>query len=164
MKNNILATLLMLVCTYLHAQSFEINDLSASVGNWNGTLTYLDYSTAQPYSMAANIKIRLTANKQGYIMAYEYPKEPHANSVDTTYVTGNLFGKEKIVEFNKTSESGFTLVTEIAGEDGNEHKKALLRHTYKLNKNTFSVVKEVQFIGTEKWIKRNEYLLQKAAK
>lgn len=114
--------------------------------------------------MPANIKISLSVDKRGYIMGYEYPDEPHANSKDTTYVNGKLFGKDKIVEFNKNTEGGYTLVTEIEGEDGNDHRKAILRHTYILKTNTFSVVKDVKFDGTDKWIKRNEYLLNRGEK
>lgn len=29
-------------------------------------------------------------------MGYNYPAEAHANSKDTTYIDGNLFGKDKI--------------------------------------------------------------------
>lgn len=158
MKNIIVATLFMLFCISSKAQLIHINDLSASVGYWKGKLTYLDYSTGKPYSMSANIKVSLTEDKTGYIMGYEYPDEPHANSKDTTYVDGKLFGKDKIVEFNKTSEGGFTLVTEIEGEDGNDHKRALLRHTYLLKNNSYSIIKEVKFDSIDKWIKRNEYL------
>lgn len=158
------ATLFILICITSKAQSIQINDLSASVGIWKGKLTYLDYSSGKPYTMPANIKISLSVDKRGYIMGYEYPDEPHANSKDTTYVNGKLFGKDKIVEFNKNTEGGYTLVTEIEGEDGNDHRKAILRHTYILKTNTFSVVKDVKFDGTDKWIKRNEYLLNKAEK
>ena len=164
MKNIIVATLFIISCLSSKAQSFQINDLSASVGIWKGNLTYLDYSSGKPYTMSANIKISLTEDKSGYIMRYEYPDEPHANSVDTTYVNGKLFGKDKIVEFNKTSEGGFTFITEIEGEDGNDHRKAILRHTYTLKTNTFSAVKDVKFYGTDKWIKRNEYLINRAEK
>ncbi len=162
MKYLIVATLLVLICSSSNAQSFQIKDLSNSVGEWKGKLTYLDYTSGKPYTMSANIKISFTENNSGYIMGYEYPDEPHANSIDTTYVNGKLFGKDKIVEFKKATEGGFTLVTEIEGEDGNDHKKAILRHTYILNNNTFSAVKDVKFNGTDKWIKRNEYLLNKA--
>jgi hypothetical protein len=94
-------------------------------------------------------------------MGYEYPKEPQANLKDTTYIVNKLFGKDKIVEFTKAADGGFTLVTEIAGEDGNDNKKAVLRHTYILKSNTFSIIKDVKFEGTDKWIKRNEYLLNR---
>lgn len=114
--------------------------------------------------MLANIKISLTENKSSYIMGYEYPKEPHANSKDTTYVVDNLFGKDKIIEFRKDANGGFTLVTEILGEDGNDNKKGILRHTYLLKSTTYSIIKEVKFEGSDKWIKRNEYLLTRAGK
>lgn len=162
MKKYFITSLLLIVCLSTMAQSLQSKDLSASVGTWKGTLTYLDYSSGKPYTMAAYIKISLTENRKGYIMRYEYPDEPHANSVDTTYIKNQLFGKDKIVECKKATDGGFTLVTEREGEDGNDHKKAILRHTYILNAATYSVVKDVKFEGTDKWIKRNEYLLKRA--
>jgi hypothetical protein len=161
MKNLIVTTAFIFFCLSSKAQSLQIEDLSSSVGHWKGKLTYLDYSSGKPYSMSANIKISLTEDRNGFIMGYEYPDEPHANSKDTTYIVNKLFGKDKIVEFKKAADGGFTLVTEIAGEDGNDYKKAILRHTYLLNNNTFSVVKDVKFEGADKWIKRNEYLLNR---
>ena len=94
-------------------------------------------------------------------MLYEYPKEPHANAKDTTYVKDNLFGKDRIVAFKKGNNGDFQLITDVDGEDGNDHKKAVLRHTYLLNEKQFSIVKEVKFVGTDQWIKRNEYQLQR---
>ena len=132
------------------------------MGAWEGKLTYLDYSSGKPFTMLANIKIALTADKNGYIMGYDYPKEPHANSKDTTFINDNLFGKDKIVSFQKNTNGSFTLVTEVDGEDGNENKKAILRHTYQLASNTYSIVKDVKFEGTDKWVKRNEYILVKS--
>ena len=155
---------LILAWGYSIAQSFQVKDLSNSVGRWEGKLTYLDYSSGKPYTMLANIKIDLTSDKKGYIMGYEYPKEPQANSKDTTFIIDNLFDKEKIVEFKKDSVGGFSLVTEIEGEDGNENKKAILRHTYQLISNTYSIKKEVKFEGSDIWVKRNEYLLNRAGK
>ena len=161
MKKYILFILLILNWGYSNAQRVTITDLSNSVGSWEGKLTYLDYTSGKPYTMLANIQISLTADNKGYIMSYEYPKEPQANAKDTTYVNDKLFGKDKIVEFKKAADGAFTLVTEIAGEDGNDHKKAILRHTYTLKSNNYSVVKDVKFDGTDVWIKRNEYQLVK---
>ena len=164
MKNTVFVISLVLFCTTVNAQSFQIKDLAASTGSWQGKLTYLDYSSGKPYTMPANIQISLTENKLGYIMGYEYPNEPHANSKDTTYIKDKLFGEDKIVEFKKATNGAFTLVTEIAGEDGNDHKKAILRHTYTLKSNNYSVVKDVKFDGTDVWIKRNEYQFVKGNK
>jgi hypothetical protein len=162
MKNILFATMFMLLCLSLKAQSLQVEDLFNSVGSWEGKLTYLDYSTGKPYTMSANIKISLTENKKGYIMGYEYPKEPQANSKDTSFINDNLFGKDKIIEFKRVPEGGFILVTELEGEDGNDNKKAVLRHTYILKPNTYSIIKDVKFEGTDKWIKRNEYLLNRS--
>ena len=164
MRKLFLFLALILAGGYSIAQSFQVKDLSNSVGRWEGKLTYLDYSSGKPYTMLANIKIDLTSDKKGYIMGYEYPKEPQANSKDTTFIIDNLFDKEKIVEFKKDSVGGFSLVTEIEGEDGNENKKAILRHTYQLISNTYSIKKEVKFEGSDIWVKRNEYLLNRAGK
>jgi hypothetical protein len=159
MKNILFFTAFLMLSFSVNAQSLQVKDLSNSVGSWEGKLTYLDYSSGKPYTMSANIKISLTENSNGYIMGYEYPNEPQANSKDTTYIVNKLFGKDKIVEFKKAADGGFLLVTEIVGEDGNDNKKATLRHTYILKSNTFSIIKDVKFEGTDKWIKRNEYLL-----
>ena len=162
MKKNLLTSALVMLCLFANAQSIQVKDLAGSVGSWQGNLTYLDYSSGKPFTMLANIKISLTADSRGYIMAYEYPKEPHANSKDTTAIVGPFFGKDKIVEFKRDSAEGFTFVTEVEGEDGNENRKAILRHQYLLQKNTFTITKSVKFQGTDNWIKRNEYLLTRA--
>ena len=162
MKNNLLTIVFLLLCTFAKAQTFQVKDLSNSLGSWEGKLTYLDYSSGNPFTMLANVKISLTENKSGYIMGYEYLKEPQANSKDTTYVTDKFFGKDKIVDFKKESNGEFRLVTEIMGEDGNDNKKAILRHTYLLKSATYSIIKEVKFEGSDKWIKRNEYSLTRA--
>jgi hypothetical protein len=163
MKYILLTATCWLACFFVNAQNFQVKDLGNAVGKWEGKLTYLDYTSGKPYSMLANITVSLTHDNKGFITSYEYPKEPHENSKDTTFVVGKLFGKDNIVEFKNVSNGGFTFITEIDGEDGNENKKAILRHTYKLNLNTFSIMKEVNFLGGKEWIKRNEYLLNKIA-
>lgn len=161
MKKIIFAVSFMLFCITVNAQPLQIKDLAASTGSWQGELTYLDYTSGKPFTMLANIKISLTGDNKGYIMSYEYPKEPQANAKDTTYIKDKLFGKDKIVGFKMAADRSFTLVTEIVGEDGNDHKKAILRHTYILKSNIYSVVKDVKFDGTDVWIKRNEYQLNR---
>ncbi len=159
MKKGIFVSIFLLLCLTATAQSVQVNDLSASVGSWEGKLTYLDYSSGKPYTMSANIKVSLTEDKSGYVMAFEYPKEPHANSTDTTFIRDNFFGKDKIVAFEKASGGGYTLVTEVDVTDGNDNKNAVLRHVYRVNATNFSITKEVKFEGTAVWVRRNEYLV-----
>jgi hypothetical protein len=139
--------------------SFQISTLSSSVGKWKGTLTYLDYSSANAYTMPAEIDISYTRNKTGYIRAYSYPNEPKANSTDTTYTkdSGKYFGKEKVFSFVKNNSRDFTLITEFDDVDGNDKKEATIRHKYQLEGNSFIIRMDVKFKGTSIWINRHEY-------
>jgi hypothetical protein len=139
--------------------NFQISTLSSSVGHWKGTLTYLDYSSANSYTMPAEIDISYTSNKTGYIRAYIYPNEPKANSTDTTYTkgSGKYFGREKIVSFVKSNSKDFTLVTEFEDVDGNDKKEATIRHKYQLEGNSYIIRMDVKFKGTSNWINRHEY-------
>jgi hypothetical protein len=139
--------------------NFQISTISSSVGHWKGTLSYLDYSSANSYTMPAEIDISYTSNKAGYIIAYNYPNEPKANSTDTTYTkgSGKYFGREKVISFVKSNSRDFTLITEFDDVDGNDKKEATIRHKYKLEGNSFVIRMDVKFKGTTEWIKRHEY-------
>jgi hypothetical protein len=63
-----------------------------------------------------------------------------------------------LVNHTQTSPTDISWVTEAPGEDGNDHRKAVLRHTYQVNNNRYQIVKEVRFEGTTHWIKRHEYV------
>ncbi len=139
--------------------NFQISTISSSVGHWKGSLTYLDYSSANSYTMPAEIDISYTSNKAGYIRAYTYPNEPKANSTDTTYTkeSGKNFGREKVISFVKSNSRDFTLITEFDDVDGNDKKEATIRHKYKLEGNSFIIRMDVKFKGTTEWINRHEY-------
>jgi mRNA-degrading endonuclease HigB of HigAB toxin-antitoxin module len=137
---------------------FQVGDLSPSTGLWKGQLTYLDYTSGKPFSMAANLHISLSSDQKGYIRKFEYPKEPHANRIDTLMIDKTNFGDAKIVRVDRTSPTDITWVTENLGEDGNDHKKAILRHTYQVKGNQYRITKEVKFEGSNTYIKRHEYL------
>lgn len=138
---------------------FQITNLSSSVGHWTGSLTYLDYSSSNSYTMPADMDISYTSNKSGYIRSYTYPNEPKANSTDTTYTkeSGKYFGREKVVSFVKNSSRDFTLITEVDDVDGNDKKEATIRHKYQLEGNSFIIRMDVKFKGTTNWINRHEY-------
>lgn len=136
---------------------FQVKDLLFSSGSWHGQLTYLDYTSGKPYSMAANLQVSLTGDLLGYIRRFEYPKEPQANSSDTIYINKQHFGEAKLVQYSKVSASEFSWITEQMGEDGNDHRKAILRQTYLIQADQYRIIKEVQFIGNAGWIKRHEY-------
>jgi hypothetical protein len=163
MKPSILLIVLLLTANLSNAQSSlpDSKTLASSVGKWNGSLTYLDYSTGKPFSMAANLIIRQTKDQLGYIRRFEYPKEPHANSSDTLYLANQQFGDGQIVSFSQRAPGDFTLVTERQGRDGNDQKPARIRLTYHITPNQYQLVKDVLFDGSSTWVKRHEYLFSR---
>jgi hypothetical protein len=129
------------------------------IGCWKGSLTYLDYSTNKLFSMPANIIVKDFKSSNLIICSLIYPEEPRANALDTIFISkdGRLLNNEAIKIKRSLNKDSFTIVTEISGIDGNDNKAAILRHTYILGKNSYSVKKEVQFTGQTQWIVRNEY-------
>ncbi len=108
--------------------------------------------------MPANMTVKDFTNKNSIVYSINYPTEPSANSIDTIFISenGRFINNEPIKKKLKLTDS-LEVITEIAGIDGNDNKAALIRHTYRISKNTFSVQKEVQFVGQKSWILRNEY-------
>ncbi|RYG06800.1 MAG: hypothetical protein EOO07_28575 [Chitinophagaceae bacterium] len=129
------------------------------IGEWHGSLTYLDYSSGKPYTMPANIQIRLSNNAKDLIIANIYPNEPKANSVDTLKISGNgkMINRETITSVYNLKSGSKQIITEYNGKDGNDNKPAVIRHTYTFDKNRYSNQKDVQFDGEKTWIKRHEY-------
>ena len=88
-----------------------------------------------------------------------YPQEPKANTPDTIYITngGRYLNDELIKRKQSYRNDSLEIVTEIQGIDGNDHKPALIRHTYNIGRKSYSLKKEVLFTGQAQWILRNKY-------
>lgn len=142
--------------------SVSVKDFKPALGKWKGSLTYLDYSNGKPYSMPVNITIK--GNKQqGIILSLEYPDEPKANSKDTLVISANgtMLDVATVVSNKKNNDGSREIVIEQNGTDGNDNRKAVLRHIYKISKKLFIRRKEVQFEGEEKFILRYEYKMNR---
>jgi hypothetical protein len=145
------------------SDKIHLKDFFPLVGNWEGQLTYLDYSSGKPYTMPANCEIKIL-KKQKQILVYSiYPDEMEANSVDTIRLSndGIFLNKEKLVSKTLNSDNELIIVTEESGQDGNDNLNATFHHTYTISNSKFSIRKDVQFIGTSEWIKRHEYVYVK---
>lgn len=143
--------------------SVSVKDFKPAFGKWKGTLTYLDYSSGKPYTMPANITISTNPqDDRQLIFAYEYPDEPKANEIDTIRISadGKIVDDSQVVS-RKKSKGVLEVITAYSGNDGNDNKKATIRHTYLIGKRSFSNRKEVKFEGEEKWILRNEYKMSR---
>ena len=165
MKKLLIALLLLPVFAFTQTISaVTVKDFKPAFGKWKGSLTYLDYSSGKPYTMPANVIIsRDKNNEQQLILAFVYPDEPKANGNDTLIISkdGLQINGAAVVSKKKTSEGFLEIVTEKDGIDGNDNRKAVLKHIYTISKKIFSNRKEVRFDGEEKFIMRNEYTMNR---
>lgn len=134
-------------------------DLKQLSGCWEGSLTYLDYSTNKPFSMPANYNISPIEKSNTFKVVVTYPKEPEANSIDTIFISanGNEIDGEIITSKRVLSDKSFEIITEQKGKDGNDDKPATFRFTYLLSAENYSKKKEVKFDDGEDWIMSHEY-------
>jgi hypothetical protein len=136
-----------------------VKDFQRLIGDWKGTLTYLDYSSNKPYTMPADISISQSGKSKIFFFSNIYPNEPKANSTDTIKISknGRMINNETVKSKRKLKNGNTKITMEYSGLDGNDKKPAIIRITYNFGKTTFTKTKEVQFEGQEEWIKRHEY-------
>ncbi|TAE13117.1 MAG: hypothetical protein EAZ47_08870 [Bacteroidetes bacterium] len=133
-------------------------------GYWQGSLTYTDYSSGKPYTMKADVEIKRIGKASKFSFSNIYPNEKNANSVDTIIISADgKYINQTPIKLQRTLANGTTeLVTEEMGEDGNDNKKAVIRHTYSIGTNTYRKRKDVKFVDDTKWLNRHEYSYKKA--
>jgi hypothetical protein len=141
----------------------EASDFDVLIGHWEGSLTYLDYTSGQPYTMPANVDISRSDKAKNLVLAMSYPNEPKANGSENFVLSGDgsKLNKGKVVSKTKLSDGALQIVTEQSGKDGNDNKRALFKLTYIISRTSFSIRKEVQFVGETEWIKRHEYSFER---
>jgi len=134
-------------------------DLQPIIGSWQGTLTYLDYTSNKPFTMPANIVVERIGKSNKYLFKNSFPKEPNANWTDTVAISADstMINDEPVTSRRVLNDGNLEIVTEVLGIDGNEKKPALLRHTYLIGRTLFSLRKDVRFVGETDWIRRHEY-------
>lgn len=147
---------------FIYAQ--EITKISAKdfkvlEGSWQGSLTYLDYSSGKPYTMPADAAIKRLGKTNQFIFSNIYPNETSANSIDTVTISiDRQFIGTQLVKSKKRFRNGTVeIISEELGTDGNNNKAATFRNTYTISKTFFKKRKDVQFIGEANWINRHEY-------
>lgn len=124
--------------------------------DWEGELTYLDYTSNKKVSIPCNLEVSQT-NSNSYTFKYMYPDEPHANHTFSMKLRkkGAYLDKQKVISYEE-KDGTKTLVTSRMGKDDN--KVAELHYTYRFNKKAFSIRKEVKPEGSNEFFFRNEYV------
>lgn len=161
-KKSTVTAAILLLCISSFAQQPPVvtaKDIAPVVGSWQGSLTYLDYTTNKPYTMPANVDIKQLGRSNQFAFSNSFPKEPNANWTDTITISadGRMIDNEKISSKQLLPDGTLQIITETEGVDGNDKKPALFKHTYIIGKTVFSKRKDVLFKGTTEWINRHEY-------
>ena len=133
------------------------DDFKVLLGKWTGNLTYIDYSSNEPYSMPANVNVSEGKNENQFILENEYPNEPKANGKGKINLSksGEAINGSPVVSRKELSTGDLEVTTESSGKDNNQ--KALIRIIYVLGESNFVMRKEVKFEGSETWMQRNEF-------
>jgi hypothetical protein len=155
-----LVTCLLLNVISVSAQDrLNSTDLLPLVGEWEGSLTYLDYTSGKPYSMKANQRVEQPGGKNLFLFFSIYPNEPAANGVDSVIIAddGLSLNEERVVSVHKHAGNETEIITEFESVDGNDNKPAIIRHFYKFSMSSFSLKKEVKFKDSDLWLLRHEY-------
>lgn len=157
MKLAIISLILLLPLSIYSQSQINTEDLKTIVGNWEGKITYLDYQTNKPFSMAANLIVENGKNENSLLLKHIYPNEPKANNSDKIKITknGKLLNKHLVTKREELEDGQIKIQTEYKGKDDN--KKALIRYTYLISDDMFLIRKEVQFDRVEDWIRRSEF-------
>ncbi|MCB9298420.1 MAG: hypothetical protein H6559_35710 [Lewinellaceae bacterium] len=138
-------------------KSITPEDLKNLIGEWTGTLTYMDYTSNKPYTMPANLMVKQGKNEKQLVLFNTYPNEPKANSKGKITVSrdGKLLNKKELRSKKRLPNGQLQITTEYEGKDNK--KKASIRNVYILGERQFVIRKEVRFDHTSEWIKRSEF-------
>ena len=135
------------------------NDIQNLIGYWEGTLTYLDYTSGKPFTMNADLSIETINKSNDLIFSNIYAKESSANSKDTITISKkmNYINNLIIKSRKKLDNDKVEIITQELSIDGNENKQALIKHTIIIGKTKLIKRKDVKFIDENVWINRYEY-------
>jgi hypothetical protein len=158
MKFIIVKIILLLSLNSYGQAKITSEDLKAVLGNWEGSITYLDYQTNKPFTMPANLNVSQGKSEHILLLNNIYPNEPKANNSDKIKISKNgaLLNKNVVSSREVLDNGNIQIQTEHEAKDDN--KKALLRYTYIIGNDFFLIRKEVQFVGKSDWIKRSELI------
>jgi len=166
MKNfqiHLILFLLLTSMTSFGQGTITSQDLKNIIGDWEGSLSYLDYQTNKPYAMPAHLNVTQGRDKNRLILNNIYPNEPKANGSYKIKIAknGHVINRH-VVTSRKILDNGLLEIqAEFKGRDN--RKKAIIRQTYLIGKDQFIIRKEVQNEKIGIWVKRSEFSYKKKA-
>jgi len=143
-----------------HAQnpSVSITDFKPLNGRWNGTLTYLDYTSNTPETIKANVEVAIKS-AEVFEVAIFFSAEPAKNGKDKYRIRKNgiMVNKRKVMEKTVQPDGALKIVLQEKGKDGNDNKPATFHHVLLIDNNKFTMTKLVRFDGETTFFQRNQY-------
>lgn len=133
-------------------------DFSPLAGKWNGTLSYLDYTSKDRVQIPANTLIELSGSDSFDQYLY-YTAEPNKNNKFRYAISadGKKLNEMTLMEKRSLEDGSWQLIFESRGTDGNDHRPADFRHIMLIGEKTFSIIKMVRFEGEEEYFQRHKY-------
>ncbi|MFN0200021.1 MAG: hypothetical protein ACKVTZ_00790 [Bacteroidia bacterium] len=132
------------------------SDLALLTGEkWQGTLTYLDYTSNTKETILADLTVAVDKkDKNIWYFKQEYPKEPHANSIDTLVIARDkhAIDGETVIEKKRVPSNGKKIITEKLGGDMKYY-----RYTYLISNQQFTLIKEEKGQNDDAFFERNRY-------
>jgi uncharacterized membrane protein YphA (DoxX/SURF4 family) len=156
-----IASALLFVAVNTQAQSAVVNisDFKLLQGNWEGTLTYEDYSSHTSEKIKATGEIKIE-NENSFLLSIGYPDEPKMNSKNKYVIdkSGMTINDKKVIERTLQPGGLLRIVTEERGEDGNDHRPATFHQVWMISSKKFTLTKLVKFDTDKEFFQRNQYV------
>lgn len=140
----------------------EKGDLAKIAGNWNGELTYLDYTSKKEVTFSCNLEATLSPDEKLLKLKYIYPDEMDANSMSILSIEegGAKIEGQSVMERTILPDGSLKLITEEKEFD--DYQLSTIRRIIVLSNDTFVITKMVKFDDAEEFFRRNEYRWKKS--
>lgn len=157
----VLACIILLSINSYTQNKITGDDLKTVLGDWTGTLTYLDYRTNESITMPANLKVEQGNDTLQLNLFSSFPNEPKANRKGKIKIAKNGIGLDNmpVKSLQRSGDGRLAIITRVRGRDGK--KKALMRKVYILGANQFIIRQDVQIEGSNEWLNRSLFTYQR---
>jgi hypothetical protein len=134
------------------------------LAEWQGTLTYLNYSSPQTFTLAVAARGEMTRPDQLLLrFDYQEPNQSHVYGTDTlTLAAGGTRLRWDDVDYTVQAKQwlpGQTLHLVLEAQGRDNDRAATIRKTLTLSPRQFTLRKEVRYAAADAFFQRNQFQL-----
>jgi len=132
-------------------------DFTSLIGEWSGTLNYLNFGSSDRSTIPIEATV-ISVGREGMDYAIRFPGEEqhNGNRLLSLGEDGQSIDGAALISRKLSEEGVLELVTQHIGQDNN--KDVMVRMTYAISQNEFSIAKSVQPSPDEPYFNRNRYV------